>query len=285
MVNSTGYKYSYKSQERGLTSLSVYNTGYQQCCASDPWGPGLRDHYLIHHVVSGKGSFTTADKCYEVNAGDTFLAYPDVTISYCPDPNDPWEYYWVGFNGSDAQMLLSQTDFSPQTPVISTHFGDELRTLLLDIYNSRGSQPYEQARMAGGLYIAIAYLMEQAKSPSLSDGLSTNTLRFALDFIAGSYSRRISADDIAQSAGVSRSGLYRIFIKHLGVSPVRYLNSLRMKQACTLLLRGGLTVEAVACSVGYDDALYFSRAFKAQMGCSPRNYIAKHKKRIVTGID
>lgn len=271
-MESIGYKYSYKSMERGLTSLSVYNVGYQQCQGNQPWGPGLRDHYLIHHVVSGSGSYSVGGNTYQIRAGETFLAYPDTTIYYAPSPSDPWEYYWVGFNGSDARSLLRRTRFSRTSPVISAGLGDNLRELLLGIYQNRGSQPHEQARMAGGLYLFLAYLMEHAPAPVGEDEPSGGYLRYALDFVAGNYSRNISVEDIAHSSGISRSGLYRAFMKHLGVSPVRYLANFRVEQACTLLRRTDLSVEAVACSVGFEDALYFSRVFKAHMGMSPRRY-------------
>ena len=73
-------------------------------------------------------------KTYEVTTHDTFLAYPDTTIEYVADNNNPFEYYWVGFNGIDAKLLLEQTDFCPQTPVISTKYSTELKDLLLQIY-------------------------------------------------------------------------------------------------------------------------------------------------------
>ena len=40
------YKHSYKSGEILMTSLSVYNTGYQRCEAGYQWGPGVRDVLL-----------------------------------------------------------------------------------------------------------------------------------------------------------------------------------------------------------------------------------------------
>ena len=43
------YKNSYKVTEKELVSLSVYNVGFQKCDALYQWGPGIRDHYLIHY--------------------------------------------------------------------------------------------------------------------------------------------------------------------------------------------------------------------------------------------
>ena len=45
------YKNSYKATAKELVSLSVYNVGYQLCDAGYQWGPGIRDHYLIHYVI------------------------------------------------------------------------------------------------------------------------------------------------------------------------------------------------------------------------------------------
>ena len=49
------YKNSYKATKKELVSLSVYNVGYQKCDSLYQWGPGVRDHYLIHYVISGCG--------------------------------------------------------------------------------------------------------------------------------------------------------------------------------------------------------------------------------------
>ena len=46
------YKYSYKIEENRLNALSVYNVGYQKCEPGYQWGPGIRDHYCIHYILS-----------------------------------------------------------------------------------------------------------------------------------------------------------------------------------------------------------------------------------------
>ena len=59
------YKHSYKSGEILMTSLSVYDTGYQRCEAGYQWGPGVRDHYCIHHILSGTGYYTVGEKTWK----------------------------------------------------------------------------------------------------------------------------------------------------------------------------------------------------------------------------
>ena len=73
------YKNSYKVTEKELVSLSVYNVGFQKCDALYQWGPGIRDHYLIHYIISGSG-------CYKVH-GQTFSPRkPETPFSSIPTP-------------------------------------------------------------------------------------------------------------------------------------------------------------------------------------------------------
>ena len=67
------YKNSYKSTEKELVSLAVYNVGYQKCNPKYQWGPGIRDHYLIHHIIAGKGRLKVNQTIYDLAAGDSFF--------------------------------------------------------------------------------------------------------------------------------------------------------------------------------------------------------------------
>ena len=271
------YKLSYKTQ-RHLTSLFVLNAGSQKCEGGYGWGPGIRDHFLIHYVALGSGRYTAGGKTHHVRAGQAFIAYPGETISYNADEQDPWEYIWVGFGGSDARFLLEQTDFSPQKPVISTG-GGRLKELLMAIYRSHGSKAHDSVRMSGCLYMLLSYLMECAKKQSDAAGDAMLAyVRRAAEYVSDNYARPITVDDMANYAGVSRSWLYRSFKQHLSVSPIFYLNSFRIEQARILLSHRSLSVSEVSCSVGFDDPFYFSKVFKSHIGQSPRAYIKAHRK-------
>lgn len=69
------YKNSYKATDKELVSLSVYNVGYQRCDANYQWGPGIRDHYLIHYIISGKGTYKIGGSIHTLKEGDAFLVY------------------------------------------------------------------------------------------------------------------------------------------------------------------------------------------------------------------
>ena len=76
------YKQSFKQNYTHNIELSIFNCGLERCAPGQTWGPGIRDHYLIHLVVSGKGVFEVGGRTYEVVPGDLFFARPNQLIRY-----------------------------------------------------------------------------------------------------------------------------------------------------------------------------------------------------------
>jgi AraC-like DNA-binding protein len=86
------------------------------------------------------------------------------------------------------------------------------------------------------------------------------------------YSQRLSRQQMAKAVGVSEGYLGRIFQQELGLSPMEYLNRYRIKEAKVLLNQTSASITDIAAQVGFDDPAYFSRAFRKQVGFSPRAY-------------
>lgn len=264
------YKNSYIVSDKKLVSLSVYNVGYQLCDPLYQWGPGIRDHYLIHYIISGEGYYTTKGISHHLHAGDSFLVYPNTEVTYYADEKNPWEYAWVGFTGSDAAMILQATDFSKSSPVINeTPDGSLIQKRILEIYDNRGNEYTHAVEMTGGLYTLLAIYMQNATKKTDAN-TAQSYVQKAIEFITSNYSYPITIEDIASYVGLSRSHLFRSFETVLGQSPKEYLTDFRMKQACYLLENTNLSITAIANSLGFDNSLYFSKIFHKELGTSPK---------------
>ena len=272
------YKNSYKVTEKELVSLSVYNVGFQKCDPLYQWGPGIRDHYLIHYIISGQGTYQVHGQTYALHAGDSFLVYPNTEVVYQADRTSPWEYAWVGFTGSDASMILKATDFAPEHPVITeTPSGDAIHRQILHIYDARGNEFEHAVEMTGRLYPMLALLIHGASHSDSRD--STNSyVQKGIEYISSNYSYAITVEDIADYVGVSRSHLFRSFETVLGQSPKEYLTDFRLKQACYLLEHSDLSITAIANSLGFDNSLYFSKTFRKKKNMSPKEFRSLQKK-------
>ena len=271
MSEQSQFKQSFQTRLREGLGLSVYNTGRQQCAPSYTWGPAVRDHYLIHYVVSGCGVLMIDGKQHRVCAGEAFLIAPNSLVSYTASEQNPWEYLWVGFHGSDSQHLLRLTPFTEEKPVIRCADQEHIRLFLESIVDAQGGTPHQEARMCGHLYLFLAYLIECAKIPPQEAEVGYAYAEHALRYIERNYAGRITVDDIAAHVGISRSHLYRVFVKQLSLSPNEYVARYRISKACALLCTA-LSVTEVAGSVGFDDPLYFSRVFRRIKGTSPLAY-------------
>lgn len=274
------YKNSYKVSEKELVSLSVYNVGYQKCAPLYQWGPGIRDHYLIHYVISGRGIYQVNGTKYFLKAGDTFLIYPNTEVSYQADDKDPWEYTWVGFNGNDAGFILDATDFSRESPIITnTPDGEALQRQFMHIYEARGNEFDHAVEMTGRLYTALAIFMKKAHHTK-KQNTSTSYVQKAVEYISANYSYPITIDNIADYVGLSRSHLFRSFKTVMNQSPKEYLTSYRIRQACFLLANSNLSVTSIAGSVGFENSLYFSKAFHKIRGMSPKEFRAANTGKV-----
>ena len=272
------YKQSFKQTQTNNIELSIYNCGLQRCEKGYSWGPGVRDHYLIHYVAAGKGTFVVNGVTYEVKSGDIFLAKPSQLICYTADQEDPWEYYWVGFNGSNANKLVLELPFAVDNPIHTCKSPDKVKDTLFSIFLSRGPENYSEALMVGYLYLFLAELMkENQRQENRSQTSSSAYVSSAIKFIQFNYSHEIAIDDIAKAVGISRSHLYRVFMSNVGESPIDYLTNYRINEACYLLRQGNLSIAEIATSVGFFDQFYFSRVFKKVKGVPPSKYLSSGK--------
>ena len=274
-TTSSLYKHSMKL-ERRTASLYVQNTGCQQCAPGCGWGPGVRDHFLLHCVVSGKGIYECRDKRYELSRGDAFLVYPDTSVRYYADEIDPWEYVWVGFSGLEAGGYMEQTDFTPEKPVLQG-VEEELCRRVEAVYGSYGTSAWEGLEMTAHLYRLLSHLVHSSRRQEKEGGAVPDCAQLAAEYIINHYEEPITVEGLAALASVSHSSLYRRFVKRFQISPKRFLLEYRIERACALLLDSGYSIQEISNSVGFEDPFYFSRAFKDVKGVSPRQYAARHR--------
>lgn len=97
-------------------------------------------------------------------------------------------------------------------------------------------------------------------------------LRDMLNFIHTHYSEKITLDDIAAAAFISKSEVLRCFKSIMGQSPVGYLKNYRLRNAAYLIENASYSINTICELCGFDDHSYFSKSFKELYGCSPREY-------------
>ncbi|MFR9709139.1 AraC family ligand binding domain-containing protein [Paenibacillus sp. MB22_1] len=255
--------------------------GKERCAPLHSFGPGVRDIYKIHFIHSGRGIVKVEGETFELTGGQAFLAYPERVIFYQADEVDPWTYSWIGFSGEQVAEILSRTRLTPASPVfpMDTHLMPQLYELLNEAEESNTTS---DLRLQTLLYEFMTLLVELV--PASGDADSTRTqakdayIHRCLDFLHSHYSEEMSVGQLAAIVGLDRKYLSSLFKRATGMPPQQYLLKYRMEKACALLRNGHYSIAEVARSVGYQDALLFSKMFKKTVGTSPSDYREQWQK-------
>ena len=134
----------------------------------------------------------------------------------------------------------------------------------------------------------ISKMREGEKDTSLMEQLTPSTpqvTHFDNDFIRNILqsveeniqNSEFKIDDLAEAMSMSRTVFYRKVKSLMGVSPVDFVKTMRIKRAVQLLEQDEFTVSEVGYMSGFTTPQYFSRVFKEAMGCTPKEYKLKHK--------
>lgn len=116
------------------------------------------------------------------------------------------------------------------------------------------------------LLILIYRYMNEAYLP-----ICTNeALKKAISFIRLNYHSDITIQEIALQTEVGERYLRKLFTQYLNLSPLEYLNQIRINKAIELFRNTNLSVKEVSFMCGFQSPQYFSRVFKQQMGITPR---------------
>lgn len=91
-------------------------------------------------------------------------------------------------------------------------------------------------------------------------------------WIAEHYPQAAPVALMMQRSGLPERSFKRRFQQATGMSPLEYVHTLRLEEAKQMLERSELSVEAIANDVGYEDAGFFSRLFRRQVGLTPAAY-------------
>lgn len=243
--------------------ICVCDAGFEQCESGHTFGPAVRDYYLLHFVVSGKGTFTVCGETYELEKNRCFLIRPNELHKYSADKNDPWTYMWLGFRGSKAEEFTEKA-------LGDKHIFDVSPEFIIDYEKLFATTADEGEKLFGTTSFVYRILSELSGK---TDSPKPDIVSAAIGFMQNNYHLNFDMSWLASELGMSRSHFSVVFSAAMGVSPYSYLTHYRISRAEKLLIdHTSLSVTEVAYSVGFSSIERFSEMFKKQTGLSPSAY-------------
>ncbi len=234
-------------------------------------------YYLLHLVAKGKGGIEINGKKHAFAKNDVFVLPPNTDITYYPDPVDPWENYWINFNGAVAKNILSQLGIDDTVYYVSKGLpaAKKYFAAAMQAQNNLASRVFTVQSCLFGVFALIAETNRKIppKTANNEKLLFSQILEYVTVHLCD---KDLSANDTAALFFISPAYFSRLFKKHMNVSFKSYVNYERVKKATELMETSNLYIKNVGFAVGFSDPLYFGKVFKKYRLYSPNEY----KKRL-----
>lgn len=250
-------------QNLKLHDLNPDIFGMQECIPHNDRNWEIRGQYLIHFVVSGKGTFKNTMGTYALEKGMGFIFSPGDKVSYYPDEEEPWVYIWLGFSGHSVPDFFNRCEFSLENPIFSFNENFDILNYFAHAENlDHGRELY---------ILSVLYNFFSLYSKPSSKAISKVDL--AKNYIIKNYAKDITVQNVANTIYTERKYFCRIFKAKTGLSPQQYIQNIRLTHAYELLIHNNISVSDVAASVGYRNISSFSKAFKRKYNLTPSDVL------------
>lgn len=248
---------------RHLRDLNPLTAGSENHEPTQRFGPAVRKYTLLHYVISGRGTFLARGGTHHVGPGQAFLILPGEETTYFADPEDPWYYQWLGFDGELAG------DFAQLPPVFSVP-----EDAIKRVFRQGDGSALQEYRMASALFLLYCELFSQRNH-------SNDHVRRVQNYIQTSYDQKMTVERIADQIGLDRRYLSSLFKKKTGYTIQEFIVKVRLEESLRFLKQGYSVQEAAQLS-GYEDISNYSKMFKKKYGQSPA---AWRKENLLPGAD
>ena len=253
-------------------SLAVIQCGKTVCQAGHSPGHRVYHSYSATFILRGKGTYLVGGKQYELKAGNGFIIPPGMSVNYIADRQDPWEYIYAIFRGSDAETLVWNAGLDARHLTFSFSADEEMLELLNQMHTASRENKARGYDVIGSFLLIMSRLIQKQTQKSSEPLRPENYIAKAIAYVEDYYPYGVSVRDMAAYVGIDRTHLYRLFKANVGTSPQQYLNEYRLKKAAEMMARQQYSLGAIALSVGFYDLSHFSKAFAACYGIQPGAY-------------
>jgi AraC-like DNA-binding protein len=237
------------------------------------------DQSIFIYCVRGAGWCEMAGRRHDVRAGELLVIPRRASHAYGANETDEWTIYWFHVTGSDALCYQKELGVTVERPVL--FLGDDARLLALFeemlAHIEQGYEPVHLLHASQTLAHMLSTMVCRRRDKWRDDPDLQHKIAQSIDFMKQRLDQPLTLRALAGSANLSSSHYAGSFKTLTGYSPIDYFIRLRMHRACQLLDTTQLSVKAIAVMLGYEDPLYFSRAFKSVNDTPPTEYRRLHK--------
>jgi len=199
---------------------------------------------------------------------------PRVAHEYYP-VSKRWKLYFFVFSGDAVENIFKYFKFEDCGVFHAGEKKEKIHELCRRLDETRDD--YLTSLYLYELLGIIAGLGKNSPTSALPEA-DAHFKRIApvIDYIRENYKQPIILEELAELIDVSKSYLCRIFKETYGMTPIKYLQSFRIKRAKKLLRSTDIRLKLLCEEVGFNDTSYFCLIFREHEGMTPEEYRNLH---------
>lgn len=251
--------------------------------------------YEIHLVTATSGRAFVGDHVGTFGPGNLILAGPNLPHNWISDvpsgQSVPERGLIVQFG--EAFVRRCRESF-PEMAFIDDLLRDSARGIEFSAEDGRAAEPLLREMLTAqgmrrlALFFALLDVLHRSSARRVLSSRAYRSdpatymaqpLNIVLDHIASNFHSDLRETEMAELSGYTLAAFSRAFRRHAGVSFVTYVNSMRIKRACDMLIADDTRIADICFRVGFNNLSNFNRQFLAHKGMAPRAFRA-HQRAI-----
>ncbi|MCH3918555.1 MAG: AraC family transcriptional regulator [Spirochaetia bacterium] len=234
----------------------------------------IHDFHVIGFIEKGAEKTVCRHRTYLTGSQSIVLFNAGEPHTCNSLDNTPLDYRAITL--SRQIMLKYSKDIYPEgipsayftAPVINDQELYQTLSQLFDLIKAGAGTRLQKQEL---LYQILEQVLEQKENKQKQQAVATDAIATITTYIAAHWTENLSIEELAGLVGCSKSYLSRQFTRKIGISPYRYLLSIRLEHAEKMLQQGCAPVET-ALQCGFSDQSHFITTFKRFTGFTPRYY-------------
>src|SRR5690625_2023591 len=238
------------------------------------WHSTSHSHHFteLFYIVKGKGAFILQNHDIPVKKNDLVIINPNIEHTEKSNIQDSLEYIALGLEGITFSLPKEDSQIG-----LFTYQGDRedilfyLRKLLHEV--QQGDKDFEV--ICQNIIEILVIKLRRAKNITVQNNTPqqiNQSVALVKHYINQNFREPVTLDMLAKVGNINKYYLAHTFKQDIGISPIEYLNQVRIKEAQTLLETTNFTIAEIARFNGFSSQSFFSQAFRREVDQTPSEY-------------
>ena len=232
------------------------------------------EYYVIGFIEGGKRHLWCKGKEYDTSAGDLILFNPRDNHYCAPVNGELLDYRAVNIKPEVMSRAVKEITGEAYMPYFTETvvYKSDIAQSVQDLYRAVLNDAPLLEKEENLFFLLDQILREYASDFESADVLRPNRqIQSLCQYMEEHFAENVTLDELLSMTDFGKSYLLRSFTRQTGVSPYRYLQTIRLDKAKRFLEEGIAPIDAAGMA-GFSDQSHFTHFFKEFIGLTPKQY-------------